>query len=72
MIVVVVVIVVLLIYIFVYMRNEMFTLLEYPLFKDVIRYENQDKTSGIELCWKECDGYCVEYGVTGRATCFPY
>lgn len=44
------------------------------LFNDVKLYAG-DKTLdgelGLEKCIKECNGMCVEYGMTGDAYCFP-
>ncbi len=48
-----------------------------PLFKDVKTYNNDDnpyilgQRNGLEKCLDECEGRCVEFGVTGIAFCFP-
>jgi hypothetical protein len=41
------------------------------LFKDVITYMNENGRFGIDKCVDECNGLCVEFGVTGIAHCFP-
>ena len=41
-------------------------------FDDLIVYENQPNgITGLDKCYSECPGYCVEYGLTGTANCFP-
>jgi len=41
-------------------------------FEDLIVYDNQpDGTLGLEKCYEGCKGYCVEYGLTGSAYCYP-
>lgn len=61
---------------FIYPGKDM---LDDPLFYDVKTYSNlltmspfstYDET-GLLQCFKNCDGVCVEYGVTGNAFCFP-
>lgn len=57
------------------------SLLNDPLFKDVIYYENdniqfnKDGSTigelGLSKCFKNCNGVCVEYGITGNAYCYP-
>jgi len=48
-----------------------------PLFKDVIFYQNDDdvyspgKKTGLEKCLDVCIGKCVEFGITGATFCFP-
>ncbi len=52
------------------------------LFQDVIFYDNDENLSysinnkkegktGLEKCLAECDGRCIEFGVSGNANCFP-
>ena len=50
-----------------------YSLLNDPLFKDVIYYENNIQTGrlGLDMCIESCNGNCVEYGQTGNAYCFP-
>lgn len=50
-----------------------YSLLNDPLFKDVIYYENNIDSGrlGLDMCIEECNGNCVEYGQTGNAYCFP-
>ena len=50
-----------------------YSLLNDPLFKDVIYYENNVETEklGLDTCIEECNGNCVEYGQTGNSYCFP-
>jgi len=41
-------------------------------FTDMITYENDaDGRLGFDKCIENCQGYCVEYGLTGTAHCFP-
>lgn len=40
-------------------------------FRDVITYENTVNEFGLERCLRDCNGGCVEYGVSGVAYCFP-
>lgn len=47
------------------------------LFDDVTYYENdpnvaENGINGWVRCIESCPSHCVEYGVTGRAYCFPY
>lgn len=51
------------------------------LYDDVIYYSNQHSEhnnlndvveTGMEKCYRECPGYCVEYGVTSNGYCFNY
>lgn len=44
-------------------------------FEDLIPYVNEFKDGelielGIHKCIEKCNGYCVEYGVTGDSICF--
>lgn len=41
-------------------------------FEDIIVYDN-DTTGrlGLDKCIEGCNGYCVEYGQTGDAVCYP-
>jgi hypothetical protein len=50
-----------------------YSLLNDPLFSDVIYYENDMTTGriGVDMCIEKCNGNCVEYGQTGNAYCFP-
>jgi hypothetical protein len=41
------------------------------MFEDLIVYSNDDEKAGIFHCLDNCQGTCVEYGVTGVAHCFP-
>ena len=44
------------------------------IFDDTVYYENREEdglNSGILKCLKECDGNCLEYGITGVAWCYP-
>jgi hypothetical protein len=34
------------------------------------KYRNFTGKSGISKCMESCDGYCVEYGITGRTDCY--
>lgn len=51
--------------------------LEDPTFGDVIVYNNDEnpyeegQQSGLKKCLTNCDGRCVEFGVSGIAFCFP-
>jgi hypothetical protein len=48
--------------------------LEGKLFDDVIMIKGAKTLEGelgLEKCIKNCDGMCVEYGMTGDAFCFP-
>lgn len=41
-------------------------------FDDMIVYDNDaDGRLGLDKCIEKCNGYCVEYGLTGSAYCFP-
>ena len=52
--------------------HDQYNLLNDPLFKDVTYYENDNLGRlGLDMCVQSCNGYCVEYGVTGNAYCFP-
>ena len=45
----------------------------YKMFDDVTYYQNKsDFEFGMDECIEKCIGYCVEYGITGNAYCFPY
>ena len=44
-------------------------------FRDIFSYDNDIINNevvklGIEKCLEQCDGNCVEYGVTGIGVCF--
>jgi len=48
--------------------------LDGTLFSDVIMYMNDpvlDGEIGVEKCIRNCNGMCVEYGMTGDCFCFP-
>jgi hypothetical protein len=47
------------------------SILDEPLFKDAVQYDNDEKQLGIEKCFNKCNGACVEYGMTGIGRCFP-
>jgi hypothetical protein len=53
--------------------HDNYSLLNDPLFMDVIYYENNIQTGrlGLDMCIESCTGNCVEYGQTGNAYCFP-
>ena len=57
--------------------SEYINILGDPLFSNVALYNNDDnpyvlgEESGLEKCMNQCDGNCVEFGVTGIAYCFP-
>lgn len=41
-------------------------------FDDMIVYDNDpDGRIGLDKCIERCNGYCVEFGQTGSAYCFP-
>lgn len=41
-------------------------------FDDIVVYDNdKDGRIGLDKCIENCNGYCVEYGMTGSANCFP-
>jgi hypothetical protein len=41
-------------------------------FDDIIEYSNDpDGRIGLDKCIEGCHGYCVEYGMTGDAHCYP-
>jgi len=41
-------------------------------FDDIIEYQNDpDGRIGLDKCIEGCNGYCVEYGLTGDSHCFP-
>ena len=48
-----------------------------PVFSNVIVYNNDDnpyvegEQNGLDKCLENCDGKCIEFGITGIATCFP-
>ena len=53
------------------------TILEDPLFKDIIIFNNDEnpyekgQKIGLTKCLDECNGTCVEFGISGIAYCFP-
>ena len=41
-------------------------------FEDMLVYNNDpDGRLGLDKCIEDCQGYCVEFGQTGTAYCFP-
>lgn len=46
-------------------------------FDNISVYNNEDSKDGTyaeigyDKCMKRCEGYCVEYGMTGTAFCYP-
>jgi hypothetical protein len=47
-------------------------LLNDKVFSDIITYQNNsDGRVGLDKCYEDCKGTCVEYGITGIAQCFP-
>lgn len=41
-------------------------------FDDIITYDNDPNGRiGLDKCIEKCNGYCVEFGLTGSAYCFP-
>ena len=58
-----------------YSQSALF--LDDPLFADVGLYNNDinpyvaGEESGLEKCLYDCNGNCVEFGVTGITFCFP-
>lgn len=41
-------------------------------FDDIIDYNNEPNgRMGYDKCIENCKGYCVEFGLTGDAHCFP-
>ena len=41
-------------------------------FEDMVVYDNDpDGRLGLDKCIENCHGYCVEFGQTGTAYCFP-
>ena len=53
--------------------KPMVSILEDPLFNDVITHENDYATrkSGLDQCIETCNGSCVEFGQTSNAHCYP-
>ena len=57
--------------------SESIDILLDPVFSNVIVYNNDEnpyvdgEQIGLAKCLDRCDGTCVEYGITGIATCFP-
>lgn len=58
--------------------SESIQLLDDPLFSDVILYNNDPdpyddgQKTGLQKCFDECNGVCVEFGISGIAYCFPH
>lgn len=41
-------------------------------FEDLIGYDNDPNGRiGLDKCIEKCKGYCVEFGLTGSAYCYP-
>jgi hypothetical protein len=41
-------------------------------FEDIIAYDNDPNgRMGLDKCIEKCQGYCVEFGQTGDAMCYP-
>jgi len=51
-------------------RKNPIIFLDDPFFNNLVYYKNDENELGIDKCVKECDGNCVEFGVTGLAYCF--
>lgn len=48
------------------------TALDSDIFNGTVYYEfKEGEYSGINKCYDECTGNCLEYGHTGHAWCFP-
>jgi hypothetical protein len=58
-------------------NTDDFSIFSDPMFSDIEKYmntiNNKNKVieSGVEKCLKNCEGNCIEYGVTGIGICFP-
>lgn len=47
-------------------------ILDDKLFNDIVTYDNDiDGRLGLDKCLEQCQGKCVEYGISGVAQCFP-
>ena len=59
------------------MTQNTVNLLKDPAFSDLIYYSNDfnpyepGQYLGLQKCFSECNGTCVEFGITGNAFCFP-
>lgn len=57
--------------------SESLNILLDPVFSNIIVFNNdtnpyaEGETIGLDKCLKQCNGDCVEFGITGIATCFP-
>jgi hypothetical protein len=41
------------------------------IFEDAVKYDYvEGEVSGIEKCYNECKGTCLEYGLSGSGWCF--
>lgn len=40
------------------------------IYEETKKFENNPPRLGIDLCYEQCKGNCVEYGITGFAFCF--
>lgn len=56
--------------------NDVIDILQDASFKDTIFFTNDEdpyadgKQLGLQKCFDQCKGTCVEFGVTGNAFCF--
>lgn len=57
--------------------REGYSLMDDSLFTNVITFNNDDDPYaqggkiGLQKCLEQCDGKCIEFGVTGIGYCFP-
>lgn len=54
-----------------YYEDDQFKYNESNIYVDTTIYPNKDNINGIVNCQRECNGNCVEFGLTGNAVCFP-
>ena len=56
-------------------KNVQPEILKDMFFQDVVMIDNDEDLStgmlGIDKCMDQCNGNCVEYGITGQGMCFP-
>lgn len=49
-----------------------YDILNDSLFKNVTYFNDDNKGRlGLDMCIEQCNGTCLEYGMTGDAYCFP-